>query len=172
MWRSDRLPPAMPDPAPMHAALHAPLQALASASSALRALAARGTIRHYGRDTVLIEEGDCGANDSCDALYIILSGRLRAYSDAGDGTQVTYGIYGAGEYLGEMSLDGGPRSASVMALEPSVCAVVTRQMLSRHLAEHPHFTFELLATVARRTAAADLSARQLRTGPGAGPLQQ
>lgn len=137
----------MPDPAPWHA--------LATASNALRALAAQGTIRHYGRDTVLIEEGDCS-----DALFIILSGRLRAYSAAGNGTEVTYGIYGAGEYLGEMSLDGGPRSASVITLEPSVCAVVTREALTRHLTLHPQFTFELLATVQRRTRAANLSARQ------------
>jgi CRP/FNR family cyclic AMP-dependent transcriptional regulator len=125
------------------------LQGLSAASGALRALAVQGTIRHYAQGAVLIQEG---ALD--DAIYIILSGRLRAYSASADGTEVTYGIYGAGEYLGEMSLDGGPRSASVMTLEPSACAVVTRQALARHLAEHPQFTFELMATVLRRADAA------------------
>jgi CRP/FNR family transcriptional regulator, cyclic AMP receptor protein len=128
----------------------------ALASNALRALAVRGTIRRYRRGTVLIEEGDLS-----DSLYIILSGRLRAYSAANNGREITYGVYGAGDYLGEMSLDGGPRSASVITLEASVCAVVTRQTLTQHIAEYPEFAFELLAKVIRRARAATLSAKQL-----------
>ena len=128
----------------------------ALASNALRALAARGTLRRYRRGTVLIEEGDLS-----DSLYIILSGRLRAYSAANNGREITYGVYGAGDYLGEMSLDGGPRSASVITLEASVCSVVTRQTLTQHIAEYPEFAFELLAKVIRRARAATLSAKQL-----------
>jgi CRP/FNR family cyclic AMP-dependent transcriptional regulator len=128
----------------------------ALASDALRALAARGTTRRYRRGTVLIEEGDLS-----DSLYIILSGRLRAYSAANNGREITYGVYGAGDYLGEMSLDGGPRSASVITLEASVCSVVTRQTLTQHIAEYPEFAFELLAKVIRRARAATLSAKQL-----------
>ncbi|HET7865296.1 MAG TPA: cyclic nucleotide-binding domain-containing protein, partial [Burkholderiaceae bacterium] len=126
------------------------------ASNALRALAARGSTRRYRRGTVLIEEGDLS-----DSLYIILSGRLRAYSAASNGREITYGVYGAGDYLGEMSLDGGPRSASVITLEASVCAVVTRHTLTQHIAEYPEFAFELLAKVIRRARAATLSAKQL-----------
>ena len=39
-----------------------------------------------------------------------------------------------GEYVGEMALDGGPRSASVMTLEPTTCSVVTRVAVSRLIA--------------------------------------
>jgi CRP/FNR family cyclic AMP-dependent transcriptional regulator len=127
-----------------------------SFSDSLRALARRGLVRRYRKGTVLIEEGDRG-----DTIYIVLSGRLRAYATGEKGREITYGVYGPGEYLGEMSLDGGPRSASVATLEASQCAVVTRQTLREHIAEQPEFAFELLAKVIRRARAATYGARQL-----------
>jgi CRP/FNR family cyclic AMP-dependent transcriptional regulator len=125
-------------------------------SDSLRALARRGELRHYRRNTVLIEEGERG-----DTLFIILSGRLRAYASDDRGREITYGIYGPGEYLGEMSLDGGPRSASVVTLEASECVIVARPTLQQYIADEPAFAFELLAKVIRRARAATLSAKQM-----------
>ena len=122
----------------------------------LRALAARGELRRYRKGTLLIQEGDQG-----DTLYLIVSGRLRAFSAGDKDREITYGVYGPGEYLGEMSLDGGPRSASVETKEDSQCVVVTQRTLLAHIAEHPDFALELLAKVIRRARAATLSARQL-----------
>ena len=122
----------------------------------LRALVARGDIRRYRKSTLLIQEGDLG-----DTLFIIISGRLKAFSIGDRDREITYGVYGRGEYLGEMSLDGGPRSASVITLEASVCAVVTRRTLEAFVAEHPAFAFELLAKVIRRARSATVNARQL-----------
>jgi CRP/FNR family cyclic AMP-dependent transcriptional regulator len=129
---------------------------IAALSEALRALARRGEIRRYRKNTLLIEEGDHG-----DTLYLILAGRLRSYASGDKGREITYGVYGPGEYLGEMSLDGGPRSANVITLEASTCAVITRTTLQHHIAEHPEFAFELIAKVIRRARAATLSAKQL-----------
>ncbi len=131
----------------------------------LRALADRGETRRYRKSTLLIEEGDHG-----DSIFIILAGRLRAFSVGERDREITYGVYGPGEYLGEMSLDGGPRSASVITLEPSVCAVVGRATLERHIAQHPTFAFELLAKVIRRARAATLSAKQLALNDAYGRL--
>lgn len=125
-------------------------------SDQLRLLARRGERRRYRKGTILIAEGDRG-----DTLFIILSGQLRAYSSGERGREITYGVYGPGEYIGEMSLDGGPRSASVVAVEACECAVVTRQSLREHVAEQPDFAFELLAKVIRRARAATVSAKQL-----------
>ncbi len=139
---------------PLPAALAAVPPGLMSES--LLALAERGEIRRYRKGTLLIQEGDQG-----DTLFIILSGRLRAFSAGDNDREITYGAYGAGEYIGEMSLDGGPRSASVITLEASVCAVVARRTLERYIAEHPGFAFELLSKVIRRARVATLNARQL-----------
>jgi CRP/FNR family cyclic AMP-dependent transcriptional regulator len=125
-------------------------------TESLRQLAERADIRRYRKGALLIEEGDRG-----DTLYIILAGSLRAFAIGDKGREITYGVYGPGEYIGEMSLDGGPRSASVMALEASTCAVVTQATLLAFIAERPGFALEVIAKVIRRARAATLSAKQL-----------
>ncbi|WP_422010567.1 Crp/Fnr family transcriptional regulator [Roseateles sp.] len=122
----------------------------------LRLLAARGMVRSYRRGVVLIEEGSIGDN-----IYLILSGSLRAYSSDVRGREITYGVYGPGEYVGEMSLDGGPRSASVITEVGSRLVMVTRASLLTHISAHPEFAFELLTKVIRRARAATLSTKQL-----------
>lgn len=130
---------------------------LPGASPLLRELAARGVRYTYRKGRLLIAEGEPG-----DAIYIILSGRLRAFSvDAAKDREITYGTYGPGEYVGEMSLDGGPRSASVEAEQRSECALVSRATLLEFIAEEPAFALELLGKVIARARAATVSARQL-----------
>ncbi len=123
----------------------------------VRALARRGVIHEYRRGRILIGEGETG-----DTVYVILRGRLRVFgTDARTGREMTYGLYGPGEYVGEMGLDGGPRSASVEVHEPATCSMITRATLLAHIAEHPGFAFELLAKVIARARAATTTAKQL-----------
>lgn len=122
----------------------------------LALLAERGVLRSYRKGTLLIEEGAQG-----DCLYLVVSGRLRVFGCDSRGREVTYGSYGAGEYVGEMSLDGGPRAASVITEEASRCVLLTRQSLLAHIAAHPEFALELLTKVIRRARAATLSTKQL-----------
>ena len=105
----------------------------------LRAIANRGGIRNYAANTVLVTE-----DDRSDALFIILAGRVKAYGSAEDGREVVYGTQGVGEYFGEMTLDGGPRSASVMTLEPTTCAVVPGANVREFLAEQPDFALHVM----------------------------
>jgi CRP/FNR family cyclic AMP-dependent transcriptional regulator len=125
-------------------------------SASLRALARRGVQRPLRKGAQLIHEGDVG-----DTIYIVLHGRLRAYTTGSDERELTYGLYGAGEFVGEMGLDGGARSAHVEAVEPTLCAMVTRATLEVHLQEDPAFAFELLAKVIRRARFATLNMKQI-----------
>ena len=125
-------------------------------SSHTEALAARGTLRSYRRGLLLIQEGDLG-----NTLYIVRSGRLRAFATGGQDKEITLGVYGAGEYVGEMSLDGGPRSANVETLEATTCAVITRETLLAYIAEHPDFALEMMARLIRRARLATESTRSL-----------
>jgi CRP/FNR family cyclic AMP-dependent transcriptional regulator len=104
----------------------------------LGALAAHGSTRSFRANAVLIHEGDAG-----DALYIVLAGRLRAYASAEDGREVVLSEIGPGEYVGELSMDGRPRSASVRTLEASTCCVVQGGELRGFLAAHPDFALHL-----------------------------
>lgn len=126
-------------------------------TDSLRRLARRGEPVRFAKGAVFIQEGVVG-----DTLYIVLDGRLRIYgSHLANAREITHGTYGPGEYVGEMGLDGEPRSASVMALVPTVCVMITRRTLETHLAEEPAFAFELLAKVIRRARVATLNAKSL-----------
>lgn len=115
-----------------------------------------GVQRRYRTHAVLIEEGDAG-----NSIYIVLSGKLRAFVSDSRGREVTLGLHGPGEYVGEMSLDGGLRSASVQAVEPTVCSVVTRETMLRHVAADPEFALGLILRLIRRARLATESARSI-----------
>lgn len=125
-------------------------------SAAWRALAERVPARRYRKDTLLIEEGDIG-----EVIYLLLAGRVKVFSRGPNDREITFGIYGPGEYVGEMSLDGGPRAASVITLEPTLCAPITRQALREQIASHPDLAFELLTKVIGRARFATRDARNL-----------
>lgn len=130
-------------------------------SPLLRPLAERGQVRRWRRGSLLVEEGDPG-----DTLLIVVEGRVKAFSETPPSAngrdkvrEITFGIYTAGDYIGEMTLDGGTRSASVVALDTTVCSVVTRHSIRQHIAEHPDFAFELLARVIARARGATTNAK-------------
>src|SRR5437660_9259770 len=81
--------------------------------NALRELAPRGTARSFPKNAVVINEGD-----QTDSLYVLLSGRAKVFVSEEDGREVVLSTIREGEYFGELVLDGGPRSASIMTLEP------------------------------------------------------
>ncbi|MDP2264271.1 MAG: Crp/Fnr family transcriptional regulator [Hydrogenophaga sp.] len=122
----------------------------------VEALAARGTPRSFHRGAQLIQEGEVG-----DTIYIVLKGRLRAFLADNTGKELTLGVYGPLEYVGEMSLDGGPRSANVEALEASLCSVVSREDLLSYIASQPAFALEMMGLLIRRARLATESARSV-----------
>ena len=111
----------------------------------LRDIAAKGGVKRFPAHTVLMYEGD-----AADSLFIILSGRVKVYASNASGKEVTLGTQGAGEYVGELALDGGERSASVVTLEPTTCAVVTGAQLREFIVEHPDFAIHLIHRLIRR----------------------
>ena len=129
----------------------APLQEVA-----LRRIAASGVVRQFPKQTVLIHEGDVG-----DSLYIIVSGKVKVYASSAAGREVVLGFRGAGEYVGEMSLDGSPRSASVITAEPTTCAIVTRAQFQVFLADHPEVAQHLIETLIRRVRIATEDVKSL-----------
>jgi CRP/FNR family cyclic AMP-dependent transcriptional regulator len=131
-----------------------PLAPLAEAT--LRAIAADGVVRSYPRNTVLINEGDEG-----DSLFIVLSGRVKVYASNDAGREVVIDFHGPGEYLGEMSLDGAPRSASVVTVEPSTCAVVSRAQFREFILAHPDFALHLIGKLIQRARLATENMKSL-----------
>jgi CRP/FNR family cyclic AMP-dependent transcriptional regulator len=140
----------MKSPIPVGGDLYAPL------SPELRTLALRGVVRSYPKKAVVINEGDIGAS-----LFVLLKGSVRVFSGNDEGREITYATIQSGDYFGEMSLDGGPRSASVITLEPCTCAVLSGTEVRAHLASEPEFAVNLLVRVIGRARAATEIARSM-----------
>jgi len=111
----------------------------------LRAIASTGVIRTFPKNTVLINEGDVG-----DGLYVILSGRVKVYASNEAGREFVIDFHGPGEYVGEMTLDGAPRSASVITVEPTTTAVVNRAHFRDFILAHPDFALHLIERLIHR----------------------
>jgi CRP/FNR family cyclic AMP-dependent transcriptional regulator len=70
--------------------------------------------RRYPRNALIVRAGD-----ETDALYIILSGRVKVLMQDDEGHEVILSTMGSHEFFGEMGLlDDQPRSANVETLEP------------------------------------------------------
>ena len=119
-------------------------------------LAVRGMLRSYRKNTIILNEGEPG-----DSLFVLLEGEVKVYATDENGREITYGTIVAGDYFGEMSLDGGPRSASVMSLGPVLCCLVPRAAVQQHLADEPEFAIKLVTQVIRRARSATEIARQM-----------
>lgn len=122
----------------------------------LRQIAATGVIRSYPKNTVLINEGDQG-----DTLFIMVSGRVRVYSSNAQGREFVIDFHGPGEYVGEMSLDGSPRSASVITTEPTTCALVSRAQVREFMNAHPEFAEHLVQKLIHRIRVTTENAKSL-----------
>jgi CRP/FNR family cyclic AMP-dependent transcriptional regulator len=114
----------------------------------LTALSARGIVKAYPRNAVIVNEGD-----DTDSFYVIISGRVKVYVSDDEGREIVLTTQGPGDYFGEMVLDGGPRSASVMTLEPSRFAVVPKASFREFLETHPKFSTHLVERLIGRSRA-------------------
>jgi CRP/FNR family cyclic AMP-dependent transcriptional regulator len=122
----------------------------------LKAIAAHGVPRAFPKHAVVVSEGD-----TTDSLYVILAGRVKIYSSDDEGHEIVFGTQGPGEYFGEMVLDEGPRSASVMALEKSRFLVVPKQQLREFIARNPDFALNMMKKLITRVRALSESVKSL-----------
>jgi len=108
-------------------------------------IAAVATVRAFPKRAIIVTEGD-----ETDSLYVVLSGRARVYVADDKGREVQLNQLGPGEYFGEVTLDGGPRSASVMAIEDCRCAIVKRAEFNPFLERHPELALHIVRKLAHR----------------------
>jgi NTE family protein len=97
----------------------------------------------------LMRQGDPG-----DALFLLVSGRLRAYLRGDDGASRAVGEIARGEIVGEMSLfTGEPRMASVVAIRDSLLVRLDKDGFDTLLARHAAMSRALSRHVIRRLKA-------------------
>lgn len=98
----------------------------------------------FPKNTIILRQGD-----SSHSLHIILSGKVRVYVSDEEHDFVLQ-TQGSGSYFGELALiTDAPRSASIMALEKTVCAIITQSDFMLWLNQHT----EIVAAVLLRAMA-------------------
>lgn len=122
----------------------------------LMAMGSHGIARSYPKNTIIVTEGD-----TTDSLYIILEGRVKAFVSDGEGHDMVLSTQGPGEYFGEMALDEGPRSASIMTLEPSRFLVVQKNDLRDFVMKNPAFALSLIEKLIHRARSLTASVKSL-----------
>jgi CRP-like cAMP-binding protein len=91
-------------------------------STELAGISMASKIERYNKDSIIFREKDKG-----DALYIIKKGRVRIVKTDSFGEEHVLAMLKPGEYFGEISLvDRAPRSATVIAHEPTECIIIRR----------------------------------------------
>ena len=106
----------------------------------------------------LAEELELGARQSVfakrqdsDAMYIVLSGRIKIFTNSASKKRKTFAYLKEGEFFGEMSLlEGTTRTAAAQAVEPSRLLIIRKKDFQRLLAGDPKLALYLLRTVCER----------------------
>lgn len=121
------------------------------ADSDLQVLAQLARERPYAKGAVVVSQGGEG-----DALFLIRSGQVKVTVIAEDGREVILSVLGAGGFFGEMALlDDEPRSAHVIAMEPTVLLQIRREDFRARLRTAPDLAGSLLRQLSRRLRRAD-----------------
>jgi CRP/FNR family cyclic AMP-dependent transcriptional regulator len=115
------------------------------------ALLERGTVCSYARGRTLFHEGQVP-----DRVLLLRSGCVKVGLVTAGGREVVLAFRGPGELVGELSaLDGEPRSATIVAVEPVEALALTQQAFRAFLAGHPPAALALLRMLSLRLREAD-----------------
>ena len=96
----------------------------------------------YESGDIIVRKGEAGVG-----FYLMAEGTVEVRSDG-----KVLSRLGPGQFFGEMALlDGQPRSADVVALEPSKCLALTSWSFKSIVSNHPKMALKLLEESTRRS---------------------
>ena len=112
----------------------------------LEALFAYVGVTAFPKNTVIINEGD-----QTNLVYLIRSGRVKVFLRSEDGKRVDVNVLEAGDCFGEMAMDGGLRSASVITMVDSQLAIIPQSAFKEFVARKPDFALRIILKLILRT---------------------
>lgn len=119
-------------------------------AEALAPLASSLQIRRVERGAYVLHKGSPGEH-----LLFLLTGRLQAVDVTEDGREIGLSFLAPGDYFGELSIiDNQPRSASVIACEPSLVALLPRAQAHALICHNPMVAERVLKRLAATIRAA------------------
>jgi CRP-like cAMP-binding protein len=112
----------------------------------LQELSVNGRERDFAAGETLVRQGETGVG-----LFVILSGKVRVVQRADGSGERELGVFSAGAALGELALlDDQPRSATIIATEPTKALIIPVWDFRAALRENPEISLKLLAVVSLR----------------------
>ena len=98
-------------------------------------------IRRFRKGQAIFDQGDPG-----DSLFLVSAGRVKIFVENEQGEQLTILFCSPGDCFGEMAvLDGGPRSASAEAMEPTETCIITREAFIGLMLRQPEVSLALIS---------------------------
>lgn len=114
-------------------------------------LVALARVISFARGKELLAQGDAG-----DSLIILVEGTARISMLSPSGREIVLAYAEAGAVLGEIALlDGGDRTASVVATSAGKALHITRAALREFTVTHPDFAWRMMQQLARRLRTAN-----------------
>jgi CRP/FNR family transcriptional regulator, cyclic AMP receptor protein len=111
----------------------------------LQELSVNAREREYAPGEALVRQGETGVG-----LFVVLNGKVRVFQQA-DGGERELGVFGKDAVLGELALlDDLPRSATMVATEPSKVLIIPVWDFRAALRENPEISLKLLAVLSQR----------------------
>ena len=84
-------------------------------------------------------------------FFVIASGAAKAVRQRSDGSEAVVNTFGPSDFFGELALlDNGPRTASVIATEPTHCLILPRENFLGALRRDGDLAVEILVELAKR----------------------
>lgn len=112
---------------------------------ALTEIAAQLRRRRFRRNETIFHQGDPG-----DSLHLVSSGAVKIVLPSAEGEEAIIATLRSGDFFGELAiLDGAPRSATAVALEPSETWTLSRALFHDLLDRDAALRDALLAGLAR-----------------------
>ena len=112
----------------------------------IETIAAMARNHDYVAGEMVFREGDPG-----EQLLGVISGNIDIKADSTDGQSLNLNRIGPGEIVGEIAfLDGGLRTASGAASEPTRCFAIPREPFMALVREHADIALQLLVLVCER----------------------
>ena len=106
----------------------------------LRMITRFATTKNQRRGEIVIREGT-----AADTFYIIQKGKVAITKKFEDGEEMVLAVQYEGDFFGEMALiDQGPRSASAVALEPTVLLEISRADFAILLKKAPLLAYAMM----------------------------
>ncbi|HEX9706851.1 MAG TPA: Crp/Fnr family transcriptional regulator [Steroidobacteraceae bacterium] len=113
---------------------------------ALERIAGLAIQRSFRSGEIVFSQGDPG-----DALYAVVTGKIRISAGAADGREISLNIMEPGDTFGEIALlDGGTRTATATASAPSELVSIRRDHFTGLLEREPRVALELLRLCGER----------------------